>query len=379
MTDRWFVAAGEVSGDMHAADLIRAVRERSPSSEFIGLGGPKMMAAGISAIDDDVSHLNTVGLLEGISALRKGSDMLRRAKLALTEGKYRAAILTDNQGLNVLIAKEAKKLGIPVIYYSPPHVSIWGAWDAPKLAEGIDLLVPHLPADAEVYRKAGGNVLFEGHPLVDRVTSYRLPVGARDSLGLPDGKPLVGIFPGSRRQEIRALLPVFLDTAKILAAEADAVFVFPVSHPVFEMAIRDGIREAGLEGRATVTSGDPYAAMVLSDVLVMSSGTATLEAALFRKPLTLAYRISGLTFFIMKFFVKKKMIGLPNILLDRVRFPELLQKDCNPRRIADETLRWLRLDSAAKSELAADFDAIAAITGKPGVIGRVADAILARF
>lgn len=383
MSDRRvFISAGEISGDILAAELMTAMKRIAPV-DFYGLGGIRMTEAGMTPITDDASILSTTGFVESVRYyyFKKLSNLKKAANFVLSEG-IKNLIVVDNQGLSIPLAKKLKPHGVKVFYYVAPHVSIWGDWNAPKIAKIFDGMVTTLRADEEVYKRFTDKVFYAGNPVVDKIAAF---TPAKDYLarhGLDPARPVFGLFPGSRRQEIDTLLSTMLDAAKLLIERRGAQIILPVSHPSYEQKIRAAIAAKGLDGKIVVTNGGAYDAMNAASVNIMASGTATLESVLFGKPPIICYKIAALTFMIGKAFVKKKMIGLPNILLDRVVFPELLQKEFNAERIASEVETWdLRTkdDSRERSEWDETFAEVRDIAGKPPVVASAAEYICERL
>ena len=376
-----FISAGEVSGDVHAGELMKAVKKTAPKTVFSGIGGKNMAAAGLRSISGDISTLSTIGLVDSLRFPMKKGRAYKDALAFLKKHKIDLAVLVDNQGFNIPLMKAAKGLGIPTVYYFPPHVSIWGEWNAPVLAKFADLIVCPNAADFEVYRNSGANAVFCGNPLLDKVHDFKMGRNFHSKYGLDKKKKTVTLLPGSRHQEIETLLPVMLDAAKVLMEKHGLQVLLPVSHPDFRKKVEAMVEKAGLNGAKgfNLLDGMSYEAMNVSDVTVLSSGTASLESALFGKPPVICYRISALSFFIGKMLVKKQMIGLPNIILDKKVFPELLQKDCSADNIVRQTLHFLHSDARKKAELDGYFRQIRKNLGEYPVVKKAAGFIIGNF
>jgi lipid-A-disaccharide synthase len=327
--NRLFFSAGEVSGDIHAARLIRSLRRRAPEVEIVGLGGRYMALEGADLLDGDVSLLSTVGLTDSLRFYKRKKASYEKAVAYLASQEVRGVVLVDNQGFNIPLARFCYEKGIPCVYYMPPHVSIWGRWNAPKLMQWCQYLFVSFPEDYEVYRQYGDHVGFWGHPLAEEIREYLGQRGYRENKDV-----VIGLFPGSRYQEIENLLPEMLLAVKKMPSSWKVCLA--ISHPDYEQMIREQIVSCGLANRIQL-SFDAREVLFQSTVVVASSGTITLEAALFRKPVILGYRISSLSYWIGHLLLKEKLIGMPNILLHERLFPELLQKDWNHERI----LSWI--------------------------------------
>ncbi len=372
----FFIAAGEVSGDIHAADLMRRIKGKKPDISFTGMGGQNMIKAGLNSIDSDITYYGTIGLSDSLRFYNKNNQLYKKSIEYLKRNPVTAAILVDNQGLNIPRAKFLKKKGIKCFYYFPPHVSIWGRWYAPLLAKNVDyLIVPHFP-DYLVYREYTKNVLYSGNPILDKVYDFKISKDFFDNNGLVRDKKIVAIMPGSRFQEVETLLPPFLEASEILINRYDIQIILPVSHPIYEDYIINKINEFGLSGKIKLIREDSYSAMSVSDVVILSSGTASLESVLFGKPPVICYKVSSLSFFIGKMLVKSDVIGLPNIILNKKVFPELLQKDCNSGNIIRETLSFLNLTGQKKLEFESYYAKIKTSLGERPVVDKVADFIL---
>jgi len=371
----FFFSAGEISGDAHAAELIREMGKLG-DFEFAGLGGKNMFAAGLRSAFGDVSTLSTVGFVETIYFLGKKVRLLNRALGYIKQNPPDAVVLIDNQGFNILLGREAKKLGIPVFYYLPPSVSVWAEWNAPKVAEICDHLICNIEADTHIYRKFSRNVYFPGNPVIDKISRFSPDPAFLPNLGLDPAKTTVSIFPGSRHQELKKLLNIMLDAAKILIEKHGFQVLLPLSHEGYRERIERAIERKKLTGKVTLVADDPYSVMNASAVNIMASGTATLESVLMRKPPVICYRIFPISFMIGKRLVKKQMIGLPNIFLDKKVFPELLQGACGPENIVRHALRFLDSDAAYHDELNGYYGLVRGMMGAPGVSLRAARYIL---
>jgi lipid-A-disaccharide synthase len=372
-----FIAAGEVSGDIHAADLMLAMKKIDPGLKFIGMGGRKMEAAGLKSITGDVSFYSTVGFIDFIRFLFIKVFLLLKAVrfIKANRDKIQSVILVDDQGFNIPLAGSAKKLGLRTIYYFPPHVSIWVGKSLSRIIEIIDyLVVPH-KADYEMYLKYKKNTFFCGNPLLDKVGAFKLEKDFYKKHNLDKNKKTVSILPGSRFQEVESLLPIMLDAADILMKEHDIQIILPISHPVFKDFIITHIKNKNLTGKIKIAESS-YEAMCAADVNILASGTASLESVMFHKPPVICYQVLALTYWIGKKLVKGGMIGIPNIILKKMAFPELLQKDCNPERIVRETLRFLHLSQSEKKQYEDYYAIIKKDLGKPPVLANTAKYIL---
>jgi lipid-A-disaccharide synthase len=377
-----FVSAGEVSGDIHAAALIKKMKELDPTLSFEGLGGPNMISAGMKSIlKADFSTMSTMGFMEAMRFFRKKSSILKSSLKYIRDKEIKHLLLVDNQGFNIPLAKKAFKSGVKSIYYFPPHVSIWAKWNARIVARYVDLIIAPFYQDYLIYKEKvpAGSAVFPGHPLLDITSEPFTAKGLYEKYKLDKNKKIVSIMPGSRFQEIETLTGPMLQAAKILIEKHGVSVILPVSHKEFEKTILEKINFYGLENSIIIIRNDSYNAMRMADVNILASGTASLESALFRKPPVICYKISPVSFLIGKLLIQVKMIGLPNILLGKKYFPELLQKDCSADNIVKETLSLLHPDAEKKKEMAGYFDDIRKSLGEENVIERVARLLTERI
>ena len=334
-----YISAGEISGDQHGAELIRHLKATGDMDVY-GLGGPQMQSAGMHPAFSDVSTLNTVGYVESFRFIGKKWRSLRASLNLIREKNIQNIILVDNQGFNLILAEKAKKNGLRVFYYIPPRVSLWGAWNASKVAKQCDYILPFLTSDVPIYKRYTDHVFYSGNPVADKIAAFHKDKDFTSSLKTLSGrllkKPkLAGFFPGSRHQELRTLLPVFVRVASSLITEGYTP-VFSAAHSDFEKTIRIALERKGMANDSVLLNGSALDIMAESPVNIMASGTATLESALLGSVPLIAYKVSAITYMIGKRLVTKQMIGLPNILLDKLVFPELLQGNMHPARILTE-------------------------------------------
>jgi lipid-A-disaccharide synthase len=378
---RILISAGEVSGDVVGARLAGELRKLQPDCALFGLGGPKMAAAGVDLVAP-TSHLGTVGISEAAAV---GPALLRcwtALHARIRRQRPDVAVLIGNDVFHLLVAGRLRKQGIRTLSFFPPQVWVWRSI-ARVTARRFDLILASFPEEDAVYRAAGGRVSFVGHYLADAmspVTSQERKA-ARQCLGLPPTARVVGVLPGSRRHEVQRLGPVLFDAAAILRGYDPAIrFVVPVADDRFAPALGDWTRERGLAASTSLTT-DSLAAMRSADVLLLASGTATLEAMLLRVPMVIAYRVSALSHLVIRASIRLRLIdeylvGLPNLILGRRVVPELLQDRLKAEAVANEA--WTLLSEPARH----DAQRAALAEGGPRLIGhgalaRVADAVLA--
>lgn len=343
MAGNILIVAGEASGDLHGSNLIKALKEIDPALRFYGVGGEKMKGAGFSAIEDS-KNLAVVGISEVIFKLGRLYAAFNKLKNTLDENRPDVVVLIDFPDFNLRFAKEAYKRGIPVIYYIGPQVWAWRRGRVKKIARLVDKMLVVFPFELDIYKKAGMDVDYVGHPLAGIVSCRLSKEDALSGLNMGHG-PVVALLPGSRRHEVERLLPVMLEAAAIIKREIkDIQFILPLSDTVDETFVRGIITKSEIRNpkyEITVVSGRLYEVLKASDAAIVASGTATLETALMEVPMVIVYKVSILTSIIGRMLVGVDYIGLPNIVAGKWVVPELIQENARPELIAKEILKFL--------------------------------------
>ncbi len=368
---RVMIVTGEASGDMHGARLIEAMRELAPGLQVCGMGGPELLAQGLEPLYD-ATKLSVVGLSEVFSHLGDIRGALRVLEERLRRRRPELLILIDLPDFNLMMAKRAKRLGIPVFYYISPQVWAWRSGRVRKIKRLVDRLAVILPFEEEFYRQRGMQVDFVGHPLVDTVKAgmSRDEFLRRHDI-TPDSRPVVGILPGSRSREFRTMLPIFLAAAHLLEQELGPMtWLLPMAATLSdELLEQSGLRDSGLDIRAI--RGDRYTLMAACDAVMAASGTVTLELGILGVPMVVAYRVSPLTHFIGHRLIKVKYASLVNLVADREVVPELLQNEATPARIA-RALKPMLADRKYRAAMREELRQVVAGLGEPGASGRAA-------
>ncbi|WLH91646.1 lipid-A-disaccharide synthase [Pseudomonas sp. FP453] len=362
------LVAGEASGDILGAGLMRALKAQHPAVEFIGVGGPLMQAEGLTSYFP-MERLSVMGLVEVLGRLR---ELLARRKLliqTLIEEKPDVFIGIDAPDFTLNIELKLRQAGIKTVHYVSPSVWAWRQKRVLKIREGCDLMLTLLPFEAKFYEEKGVPVRFVGHTLADAIPLQADRAAARAELGLPDG-PLVALMPGSRGGEVGRLGALFFDAAeRLMALKPGVRFVLPCASPQRRAQI-----ETLLEGRTlplTLLDGQSHLALAACDAVLIASGTATLEALLYKRPMVVAYRLAPLTFWILKRMVKSPYISLPNLLAQRLLVPELLQDAATPEALAQTVLPLID----GGEEQTRGFDAIHRVLRRDAS-NQAADAVL---
>jgi lipid-A-disaccharide synthase len=352
------LVAGEDSGDQLGADLIEALRARFPDACFVGVGGPRMRAAGFDAWHE-ISALSVMGLAE---VLRHLPRLLRlRASLAKRMITLKPALFIgiDAPDFNLGLERKLKQAGIRTAHYVSPSVWAWREGRAARIGHSADCVLCLFPMEPAIYARHGGNADFVGHPLADRFPLDPDRAAARARLGLPPDAPVLAVLPGSRLSEIHQLGATFIEAARRVAENIPELrVVIPAANVGCRREIETILKSAGpgtgdqgpeagpdtmsgprsaVPGPVRLLEGHAHDAMVAADVVLVASGTATLETLLAKRPMVVAYRIAPLTYALVKGLgmLKTDTYALPNILAGRKVVPELMQADCTPDRLAD--------------------------------------------
>jgi lipid-A-disaccharide synthase len=375
------LSAGESSGDLHGGTLCRALRALAPDVGLVGMGGPRMAAAGMEIVADPTSHA-VVGTSEAVGRLPALYRAYRALVRRLRDAPPRALVVIDFPEFNMRLARQARRAGVPVIFFIPPQVWAWRRGRVRLIARLASRVLAVFPFETALYQSAGVAVEFVGHPLLDVLPTSLDRGAARASLGVAPEETLVGLLPGSRREEITRLLPAMLDAARRLAAPAAG------GPPRFLLGLAPSVDRTVVEalvaaaGRATgapaveIVTQRTYELMAAADTILITSGTATLEAALLGAPMVVCYRVSRVTELLSRLLIRIPWISLPNIIAGRSVVPELLQDAASGERLAVEARRLLAEPAAAAAQRAA-FAELRGRLGEPGVGQRAARAVLA--
>jgi lipid-A-disaccharide synthase len=363
------MVTGEASGDLHGAHLMEAVRRIDPGIQFSGMGGEALKKAGMNLLYHNQS-LSVVGITEVLLKLTSIRKTLLGLKRFLELDRPDLLILIDFPDFNLRLAKFAHQRGIPVLYYISPQVWAWRPGRVRLIARWVKKMVVFFPFEVPIYKAAGVDVECVGHPLLDVVKPALSKDETAKQLGLDPAKPILGLLPGSRSQELERLLPVLLDTAHLLHQEVpDLQFVIPLAPGLTRTRVSRWMNNAWVPVK--LAEGQTYDVMNLSDLLITASGTATLEAALLAKPMVIIYKVSSLSYWIGRALVRVKHIGLVNLVAGKVIAPELIQKEASPERIAQEALRILN-DADLQKGMTEAMIQVRRNLGEPGAVQRAA-------
>ena len=343
---RLAMVAGEASGDLLAGMLLGALRERWPALAAAGIGGPKMAAQGFDAWWPS-EKLAVHGYVDALRHYRELKGIRDRLGDRILDERPAAFVGVDAPDFNLGLEKRLKAGGVPAIHFVCPSIWAWRGGRAQKMAASCDHVLCLFPFEPELLQRHGVAATYVGHPLADAIPLEPPRAAARQALGLADDEAVVALLPGSRGGEIRHIAPAFLQAAARMHRARPAVrFVLPVA-PGRREALQPLLAANAPGVPIQLLDGRSHEALAACDVTLIASGTATLEAALFKRPMVIGYRMAGLSWQLMKRMAYQPWFGLPNILSREFVVPELIQDRCEPEALARETLAWL--DDAARA------------------------------
>ncbi len=373
MNKKIFIVAGEASGDLHGADLTRALLTLDPEVTILGMGGGQMRRAGVKILVD-AGELAAVGITEALSrfvALTRTFQQLRRALASEHPGLL---ILIDFPDFNFWLARASRRIGIPVLYYIGPQVWAWRKGRIRTLKRLVEKMLIIFPFEEALYREAGVPVTFVGHPMLDRLRDVPTRDEARRQMGCDASDLIVGLLPGSREGEVRHHLPVLIEAvAQIAQAKPEAQFLLAVAE-----SLPSHLTESLLQGsdtRIRTLRGQTYQVMRAADLLIIASGTATLEAGLLGTPMIIIYRVSRLSWWAGRLLVDVPSIGMVNLVAGKRVVPELLQRDLTPERVAKTAVELLHSPTALGA-IREDLQGIRGRLGEEGASQRAAQEVL---
>lgn len=366
------VVAGEASGDQHAAEAVAALKRLRPDLRFFGMGGPKLAAQGVELIHG-AHEISVMGIVEVLPKVPRIWQVLNDLERAAKERKPAVALLIDVPDFNLRLAKRLKALGIPIAYYVAPMAWAWREGRTKTIAARVDRLLCILPFEEKFFRDRGVQATYVGSPVLEQMPALNTPEHFRQKLGLEREGSILAVLPGSRRSELTRLGPTLAAVAARIVAERPGTrILIPVAPGLPKDFVEAPFRAAGVkpilvEGRAAEVVG-------ASDVALVASGTATLEAGLMRRPLVAVYRVNGLSYAIGKLLVRVPFFCLVNLLAEKKVVPELLQGDMTVDRIVAElTPLW---SGPAREACLAGLDLLRDKLGAPGASARVANAVI---
>jgi lipid-A-disaccharide synthase len=368
-----YFVAGEASGDEHGAALMRSLRELAPDFEFHGRGGPQMKAIAGDAFANWIDAAAVVGLWEVAKHLGYFRKEFANALGEIAAARPDAVVLIDYPGFNLRLARTLRQRSprLKIIYYISPQVWAWNRGRIRQMARYLDLMLCIFPFEAELYNLSGLRTVFVGHPMIENLAKRRT--------GEPRDPNLIGLFPGSRSREVKKIFPVMLRTiGEIVAQRPEIRFEVAAASQALSREIESILLRSPLGKRACVVIGDSSGTMQRAFAGMVASGTATLEAAYFRLPFVLVYKVSWPTYFAARLLMRTPFLGMPNVLAGHEIVPEFLQHEANPRAIVPSVLQLVN-DPAKREQMIAEFDAIIEKLRESGASAKAARAILAEL
>lgn len=371
MNPSLLVIAGEASGDMHAADVIRELKKRRPDLSFFGIGGDRLRAEGVELLYD-AKEMDVIGFSEVLKRYPFFKRVFNETLAAAEERKPAAALLVDYPGFNLRLARELHRRGIKVLYYVCPQVWAWNRGRIPKMAEILDRLMVIFPFEVDVFKEVDLQVDFVGHPMVDELRAYRETKPEQ----LPwktDHK--VALLPGSRKAEVTHILPGLLAAAKRLEQSQPGLSFMIVVPQRRRQMVEDILRTSSeVPLNLSVVTDQAREVLKQADAAFVASGTATLEAALLRCPTVLVYRATWTNYWIARMLIQIPWLGIANIVSGKEIMPERIQKDMAPDKLVN-TIKPLLTDTPQRAEMLESFQTLEKLLGAGGPAVCVADII----
>jgi len=366
------MVAGEMSGDNHGGALLAGLNRRLQGLDVFGIGGPRMRAAGLRLIHD-LSELQAHGLFELLVHLPRLYRVLWRMEALLDSERPDAVVLIDYPGFNLKLAEAAKRRGIPVLYYSSPQIWAWRGGRIKTVARTVAKIIVLFPFEEALYRKAGVDAEFLGHPLVGEAAPQDQVAALQARLGGAEGLPVAALIPGSRPAELKRILPALLDGVRLIEqAGWHGRWILPLAPNLDGQAVSQQVAEAGVPVR--VEPGSFLPTLKLARFALVASGTASMQVALAGIPCVVVYRVAPLSWWVGRPFAYVRHFAMVNILAGREIVTELLQNDLTPERVRDAFLALAR-DPERQAAVRQALAETTAALGAPGAYGRAADSI----
>ncbi len=338
------IVAGEASGDILGASLIKSLRAQHPEIEFEGIGGPLMIAEGFDSWFV-MERLSVMGLIEPLKHLRELLAMRRSLKERFIDNPPDLFLGIDSPDFNLGLEIALREAGILTAHYVSPSVWAWRSGRVKKIARAVDRMLTLFPFEEQFYRQHNVAVTFVGHPLADQFPLESEHGPAREALALAGDKKIIALMPGSRGGEVRLLAPVFIETARwCLHQRPDLQFIMPAANSERHEQLQQLLREQGSGLPIELIEGQSQTAMAASDAVLMASGTTTLEALLLKRPMVVTYKLTWLSYQIISRMLISKFFSLPNLLADEAMVPELLQNEVRPEMLGPLLLDRLQDD-----------------------------------
>ncbi len=358
MQSRVLISAGEASGDLYAASLVRALQARNPELKFFGCTGPRMRAAGVECVVDSAS-LAVVGLVEVVRHIPRIYGEYRKLLREARRLRPQIAILTDSPDFHLRLARQLKKMGVPVIYLVAPQVWAWRKDRIPMMRRTLDRLLCIFPFEEEFFRSHGIRATYIGHPLTRLVRSSAAPAEIRRRFGIGLDEPLVALLPGSRKGEVLRHLPDLLEAAERIGRSRRTRFILALPQGFGARADLSNFKERFSGASIQVQEGETWDVLACADLALAASGTVTIEGCLLNTPMITYYRVNRLSWLIGKLLVRVPFYSMVNLIAGRAVVPELMQTKLTGERLAAEAMLLLE-DPEARARMREELGAVAA-------------------
>jgi lipid-A-disaccharide synthase len=368
---RLLISCGEPSGEFYATELVAELRKQHPDLEVMGLGGDRLAAQNVRLLAH-LKDLAVVGLFEVLSQLRRIKQLFDSVVAEAARVRPDVAVLIDYPDFNLRLARELKKLGIPVVYYVSPQLWAWRRGRIKNVKRDVAKMLVIFPFEEPIYRDAGVPVSFVGHPLVDHVKPPDDRAAFARKLELDPGRPVVALLPGSRNKEVGFNLPPIAGAVKLLRERRPELQFVLAAAP----HLRANVLQEAIDAGVTVREGVARDILAATRVAIVASGTATVETALTLTPMVVVYRLSALTYTLGKPLVSVTNYAMVNLIAGRVVVPELIQSDFTPTRVSEEALRLLD-DGTARATMLRDLEEVREKLGRGGATRHAADEVSA--
>jgi lipid-A-disaccharide synthase len=365
------IIAGEPSGDLHGAGVVRELKRRNPECFIFGIGGDKMAAAGMELIYN-IREISVMGFWEVIQQLPLIKSVEKTMTVLLQVRKPDVILLIDYPGFNLRFAKLAHSRGIKIVYYISPQVWAWNFRRVKKMKGIIDKMLVVFPFEEDIYKREGIDVEFVGHPLLEVLTEPQEKKEFCKRYNFDEKKQILGLFPGSRRQELERIFPAMLGAARLLHFQKDVQIGVGVASALDFDFVKSFVRN---DFPIQLIQNATYDLMKNSDVAIVTSGTATLETGFYQTPMIIVYRTSWFSYFVGRILVRVKNIGLVNIVAGDKIVPEILQSHLTPHRLASEALKMLE-DEKYRTDISERLSIVKEKLGTKGASARVAEVLL---
>ncbi|MGM0437592.1 MAG: lipid-A-disaccharide synthase [Bacillota bacterium] len=370
---RIMVVCGETSGDIHAARVVKEIKKKNSNIEFTAMGSEALKREGAEILIDPLD-VSSIGFLESFKNLKEHLAHIRLLKKHMRENRPDILFLVDYSGFNMMMARVAKKLGIPVVDYFPPTAWIWGKWRAKWMARYDAVIAATLPMESEIYKRAGAEVEFVGHPLLDIVGTEKSVDEICDEFQISKNHKIIALMPGSRKSEIDRLAPVIFEVAEKLQKDnSNYQFILPLAPGINKDYVADIASDYNLILK--IVRDSSYEIMKIADFVITASGTATLESLIMETPMLVLYETGWSTYKIGKKIMKTDYIAMPNIIAGTEVVPEFVQDEIDVKNIYDEAKFFIKNDyllSDKKKKLKIIKDKL----GEKGAVKKTAELVL---